>query len=142
MSSECCTQITGTSSARARSTRVLMLAITPSRSWALDTTSFWTSITTSALFGRSFSVVIVAPSASLPPGSVSVLVDEREDTLGDLRRTHRGRVEPGVIVPAAVIVHRRRRESAASTLTTALANQQRVEIAVEPDPQCRHAGER
>ena len=37
-SSECCTQITGTCSARASSTRVLMFAITSSRRWALATT--------------------------------------------------------------------------------------------------------
>ena len=57
-SSECCTQMTGTSSARALPIRVLMLAITSSRLWAPATTPFWTSMTSSAGLGRSESVVM------------------------------------------------------------------------------------
>src|SRR5665647_3295738 len=53
LSSECCTQMTGAPSALALPTRVAMLAITPSRLCALARTSFWTSMTSSAVCGRS-----------------------------------------------------------------------------------------
>ena len=56
----CCTQITGTSSARALSTRVLMLPITSSRWWAPATTPFCTSITRRAVLGRFDKLVIRA----------------------------------------------------------------------------------
>ncbi len=52
-SSACWTQMTGTASARARSTRVLMLSITRSTSNASPTTPRCMSITMSAVFGRS-----------------------------------------------------------------------------------------
>src|SRR6185436_20867472 len=58
LSSECCTQITGTSSDRAVSTNELMLAITASRWWALATTLFCTSTIKRAVLGRSCSLVI------------------------------------------------------------------------------------
>src|SRR3954470_15521264 len=57
-SSLCCTHTTGTSSRRARSTRVETLATTASRSCAPPTTPFWTSTTSSAVFGRFSSVAM------------------------------------------------------------------------------------
>ena len=53
LSSECWTQTTGTCSDRALSTSVLMRPMTPSRSQASATTSFCTSMTSSAVLGSS-----------------------------------------------------------------------------------------
>src|SRR5689334_7204192 len=55
---ECCTQTTGTCSLVALSTRVEMLATTASRLCAPPTTSFWTSMTIRAVWGRSVRVVM------------------------------------------------------------------------------------
>jgi hypothetical protein len=43
-----------------------MLAITPSRSCALATTPFWTSMTSSAVFGRSGRIVMDTPPFDAP----------------------------------------------------------------------------
>src|SRR6476620_8009488 len=63
LSSECCTQMTGTCSARALPTRSLMRAMTPSRSNAPETTSFCTSTTSSAVLGRPSKVVMASPNS-------------------------------------------------------------------------------
>ncbi len=63
LSSACCTQMTGTSSARALSISALMLSTTRSASYAGSTTSFCMSMTTRAVLGRSFSVVIACSSS-------------------------------------------------------------------------------
>src|SRR4051794_9199243 len=55
---ECCTQTTGTCSRRAFSTRLPTFATTSSRPGAPSTTPRCTSTTSSAVFGRSASVVI------------------------------------------------------------------------------------
>src|SRR5260370_10843005 len=60
-SSECCTQITGTCSPRAFSTRLPMFATTESRPGAPSTTPFCTSTTRSAVLGRFSSVVMLSP---------------------------------------------------------------------------------
>src|SRR3954452_15852157 len=60
-SDECCTHTTGTSAARALSTRTATLATTSSRLCAPPTTSLWTSMTSNAVFGRSVKVVMTPP---------------------------------------------------------------------------------
>ncbi len=65
-SDECITHTTGTSAARALSTSWAMLATTVSRSWPPETTSFWTSMTISAVCGRPVSVLMAARYARPP----------------------------------------------------------------------------
>src|SRR4029079_53054 len=57
-SSECCTQTTGTRSARAFGTSLARFETTESRSWLPRTTPFWTSMTRSAVLGRFCKVVM------------------------------------------------------------------------------------
>ena len=64
LSLECCTHTTGTSVARALSTTAPIFATIASRSYASLTTPFWTSITSSAVFGRFSSVVMALPGVS------------------------------------------------------------------------------
>ena len=68
----CWTQITGTCSARAVSTSAPMLAMTRSRSWASATTPFCTSMTTSAVFGRSCKLAMSASSGESQSHRASV----------------------------------------------------------------------
>ena len=84
---------------RARPTRSLMLAMTSSRRGAPSTTPFWTSTTTTAVFGRSGKVVI---GGSLDDGLPS------ESTKGSLTPHGSGRGPPlpsrGVSAPRDVVV--------------------------------------
>src|SRR5260370_25239124 len=104
-SSECCTQITGTCSPRAFSTRLPMFATTESRPGAPSTTPFCTSTTRSAVFGRLSSVVMLSPlhlNVKANVQHVAVLDDVRlalEPLLAGARDLS-VRAKPAEIVPA------------------------------------------